>query len=367
MAKWGSVLELFKTAEDADAASLPAPTGGGSGRASQRGVVSAWQSGQLARIPWMDVFGSGPATPVTVGEAMRVGPVKKGRALLQSLIATRPLRQYDASGKPSKTQPRWLYRTDTTIAPQLRLSRMLDDHLWFDATLLVVLRGAPPVGGGFVPILDAVHVPRDLWRVDEDGVILVDEQPAPADAVVWVPGPSDGLLIEAADEIREWRKMRKNIGNRLDNPTPFFWLQDTENNLQDHEVLKLVQDFNASRRGTDAGTSYVPGGMEAHESTHVDDSQLYVEGRNGLRLDIANHFNLPASLFEGSLSTASLTYSTTEGKRDEVADYGLGYWTMPLESTLSLDNVCPRGTRIRIDFADLFASTNAPTGAATED
>lgn len=318
-------------------------------------------------MAWADIFGSTLA-PVSAAEAMRVGPIKKGRAILHSLIGTRPLRQYDAgTGTPSAQQPRWLYRTDTLISPQLRLKKMLDDHLFLDATLLVVLRGAKPTNGGLTPILDAVHCPYDRWRLDDDGIILVDEQPAPADSVVWIPGPSAGLLNEAADEIREWRAMRDNMGKRLANPTPFFWLEDSEQGTPREEAQAMVDSFNTARQGADGGTAYVPAGVSAKAANANDDAQLYIEGRNGLRLDIANHLNLPASLLEGSLSTASLTYSTSEGKRDEVADYGLGYWVDPLESGLSLDNVCPRGTRIRIDFTDLFAPTNAPAGAITED
>lgn len=368
---WGA-LELFKRAEALDAATPNPANGGGSGRSSQRGVISAWQSGSLEKVPWGELFGLGSTlAPVTYSEAMRVGPVKKGRAVLHSLIASRPLRQYSAGATvPDVDQPTWLYRTDTRISPQLRLAKMLDDHIFYDATLLITLRGALPTGvtdPSKAPILDAVHCPRDRWRLDDDGTILVDEVPANDDQVLWLPGPSAGLLTEAADEIREWRRMRENIGNRLNNPTPFFWLEDTENNLNDGEVRDMVSAFNDARKGTEGGTAYVPGGISAKQATTSDDAQLYVEGRNAARLDIANHLNLPASLLEGSLSTASLTYSTSEGKRDEVADYGLGYWTTPLEGGLSLDNVCPRGKRIRIDFADLFAPTNAPTGAPTED
>jgi hypothetical protein len=360
------VVDLFRTVEDMDT-EAKAPAAGGTGWSSQRGVVSPWQSGELAKVPWADIFGTELA-PVTAAEAMRVGPVKKGRAVLHSLIGTRPLRQYDAGkGVPVQNQPAWLYRTDTLISPQLRLKKLLDDHLFYDSTLLVVLRGAKPTNGGFVPILDAVHCPYDRWRLDEDGLILVDEQPAPADAVVWIPGPSAGLLAEAADEIREWRAMRENMGKRLANPTPFFWLEDSEQGTPREEAQAMVNDFNTARKGADGGTAYAPAGVSAHASTANDDAQLYIEGRNGLRLDFANHFNLPASLFEGSLATASLTYSTEQGKRNDIADYGLGYWVDPLEAGLSMDTVCPRGTRIRIDFADLFAPTNAPAGAITED
>jgi phage portal protein BeeE len=112
---------------------------------------------------------------------------------------------------------------------------------------------------------------------------------------------------------------------------------------------------------------YVPFGMDAEMTNPGDDSGLFIEGRNALRLDVANFFNLPAALLDGSTSTASLTYSTQEGRRNEVFDYGIAYWTAPIENALSLDNVCPRGQRIRFDFTDLNAAANVPTGPVTED
>jgi hypothetical protein len=362
---WRSALELFKAAEDLATDSAVAGIRG-SGRSSQRGVISAWQSGSLAHVPWSDVYGTTLA-PVTIAEAMRVGPLKRGRAILRSLLLPRPLVAIDNTGAKLTQQPRWLYRTDTPISPQQRLGLMLDDHLWFDATLLVVLRGATPANGGFTPILDAVHCPRERWELDEDGVILVEGQPAPADAVVWIPGPSAGLLAEAADEIRQWRTMGANISRRLASPTPSMILEDDEDNLADDEIDALVRSTNEARRSPDGATMYLPRGIRGTPVQANDDSQLYVAGRNAARLDLANHLNLPASLLEGSQSTASLTYSTKEGARDELADYSLDYWTTPLTSALSLDNVTPRGTRIRFDLSDLYATTNAPLGANVED
>lgn len=368
MGVWRSALELFKAAEDSATEASAAGVGmlGGSGRSGQRGAISAFQSGSLTHVAWSDIYGTG-LNPVTIGEAMRVGPLKRGRAILHSLIASRPLVALDNLGAKLQRQPAWLYRTDTQISPQQRVGLILDDHIWHEASLLIVLRGAAPTNGGFTPILDAVHCPRSRWELDEDGVILVDEQPAPADAVVWIPGPSGGLLREAADEIRQWRTMGANVNRRLASPTPSLILEDTENNLGDEDTAQLVRDVNEARRSPDGATMYVPGGIKATPVTANDDSQLYIAGRNALRLDFGNHLNLPASLLEGSLSTASLTYSTSEGKRDELSDYSLDYWTTPITAALSLDNVCPRGTRIRFDFGDLYAPTNAPTGANTED
>jgi phage portal protein BeeE len=93
---------------------------------------------------------------------------------------------------------------------------------------------------------------------------------------------------------------------------------------------------------------------------------MFIEGRNASRIDIANFFALPASLIDGSLSTASLTYSTQEGRRNEVYDYSIPYWCRPIEDRLSQDDVTPSGTSIKFDFSSLLTTVQAPVNT-TED
>jgi phage portal protein BeeE len=70
---------------------------------------------------------------------------------------------------------------------------------------------------------------------------------------------------------------------------------------------------------------------------------------------------------DASLSTASLTYSTQEGQRNEFADFTLPYWLEPIQQRLSLDDVVPSGQRVRFDLTDLYTTTPSPTGTITED
>ena len=67
---------------------------------------------------------------------------------------------------------------------------------------------------------------------------------------------------------------------------------------------------------------------------------------------------------DASLSTASLTYSTQEGQRNEFADFTLPYWIEPIQQRLSLDDVVPAGQRVRFDLSDLY--TNPPTPTSPE-
>lgn len=132
------------------------------------------------------------------------------------------------------------------------------------------------------------------------------------------------------------------------------------------EAKTYVEAVAKARRSIDGAVMFIPNSVDL-EAHNADTTDLFEAGRNALRIDFANHMNLPVALLDGSVAEASLTYSTQEGRRNELFDYTIGYWTAPIEQALSLDNVVPRGQRIRFDFTDLLNSQATPTGAPEQD
>lgn len=367
-----SALDLFDAA--ADIARVDAASSWRQG--AELGPLSPWATKRhLATIAWdTDAFGAGTDRAPTVADAMRVPAIKKGRAILHAVLTSAPLVAIRNTGGvdtvlAGKDAPPWLYRSDTEISPSQRTAGILDDLLFHEASLLVVKRGRRPDDATRGSILDAVHVPYDWWTVDTDsGVILVDDLAMDPDAVVWIPGPSQGLLVEARAEIQQWLSIARNTAQRLATPVPPIFLQDSDTgDADDDEIDELVGNVARQRRDPNGGVFYIPAGMTATAQALNDDAALYIEARNALRIDLANHLNLPVALLDGSPATASLTYSTAEGKRSEFDDLSLDYWTTPITSALSQDVVVPRGTRVRFDFSSRYAAMNAPTGAPALD
>lgn len=368
----GSALDLF----DAAAGFARQETATSWHQGAELGLLSPWATKRhLATIAWDPNFsGGGVAGPPSFADAMKVPAIKKGRAILHAVLAAAPLvaiRNVDGVDTvlTGKEAPTWLYRSDTEIAPEQRIAGVLDDLLFYEASLLVVRRGVKPADQLRGDILDAVHVPYDWWTIDpDDGTLLVQDQPIGPDDVIWIPGPSQGLLVEAADEIHQWRSIARNVAQRLASPTPSIILEDSDTgDATDDEIDQMVAKVAAARRSPDGGVMYVPAGIKATAVPANDDAALYIQARNALRIDLANHLNLPVALLDGSPATASLTYSTAEGKRSEFDDLSLDYWTTPIHAALSQDVVVPRGTRIRFDFSSRYAATNAPTGAPALD
>jgi len=321
-------------------------------------IRSPWSTGTLSKIAYSDVFG-GSFSPVTRAEAMKVPAIVKGRSLICGTLSRQPLAKFVRS-EIVDSDP-WMYRTSSPVPPSTRMLWTLDDLIFYGSSLWAVERGTRG------QLTDAARVPHEWWEIDEDLHLLVNGNEVDAEDVVLIEGPQDGLLEIASDDIRAARSMTRSWASRVKSPVPLAELHNTDANdqLTEEEATELVDVWEEARAAGGA-TAYTPSNVELR--VHGDARpELYVEGRNASRLDFANYLALPAALLEGSMSTASLTYSTQEGQRNELVDLSLAYWATPLESRLSMDDVTARGTRIAFNIEYLSSPTQPAQGPAVED
>lgn len=323
-------------------------------------ISSPWSTGDLTKVVWSDIFDN-EWMPITRAEAMRVPAIVKGRGLIAGTLARQPLAAYRGAAKLEGTAaPTWLYRTNSGQSPYQRMLWTLDDLIFGGTSLWTVERD------GEGKVTNALRVPPEWWEVTPDLVILVNGVKATSDSVILFEGPQDGLLELAEVDIRAAAAMTKAWASRVKSPVPLVELHQTDEvQLTKDEITKTVNEWEAAR-GAGGATGYTPSNIEVR--VHGDaKTELYVEGRNAGRLDFANYLQVPASLLEGSTSTASLTYSTQEGQRNELVDYSLSYWAAPIEARLSLDDVVPRGQRVAFDLEWFTTPETPPTAPVTED
>lgn len=320
-------------------------------------IRSPWSANTLSTIVWSDIFDEAPRIP-SRADAMSVPAIAKGRALIVGTLARQPLAKFRRDAKV--TPEPWMYRTNTRQSPRARMLWTLDDIIFGGASLWAVQRGARDV------ILDAVRVLPEEWEVDEDLSILVHGTKVSAEEVILFEGPQDGLLQIGARTIAAALAMERAWADRVEHPAPPAALTGTDPNsdLTPEEAKELTKAWDEARRA--GGTSYAPSSVKVEWPTTTA-ADLYVNGRNALRLDVANFLALPASLLEGSTATASLTYSTKEGSRNELVDYSLAFWANPIEARLSQDDVVAAGSRVAFDLEYLSTPTQPAQAPALED
>lgn len=314
-------------------------------------VASPWSISTAQMVAWSDFF-NGYADIVTREVALQVPAVSRAEKLLVGL-ADVPLvaeRKDAESGAmvPVDPQPTWTQRTDGPITPWHRMARTIRDIYFDDWSLWLADRGSAG------QVLRASHVLKE--RIETTGRTLkIDGKTMSTDEVIFIPGPGAGLLNEGAGTIRGAKAIEKAWVGRVQTPIPMTVLTETgENkNLTEDEIKSVVKAWMDARSSATGAVGYVPYGMTLETHNGLEDSALFIEGRNAVRLDIANFSNIPAALLDGSTATASLTYVTQEGQRSSFHEQTVRYWLAPIEHRLSQDDVVPAGQRVRFDVAFL--------------
>lgn len=324
-------------------------------------VRSPWTSTSLTRVVLADMAGLKPGA-VTRAQAMKVPGVARGRGLICGTLSRYPLTRW--AGETRLDPAPWMVSTRTGQSPRLRMLWTLDDVLFSGLSPWAVERGPAGESGS---ITDALRIPPGRWAVEPSGAVLVDGKPASAEEVLLFEGPQEGLLTIADEAVEASRAMAAAWSQRVKSPIPLINIKQRENTLQLNkpEIEGMLDDFEAAR-SNGGGTTFTPAEVDAEVLGDVK-ADLYIEGRNAERLDWGNYVGLPAAMLDGSMSTATLTYSTSEGKRSEFVDFSLAYWAMPIEARLSQDDVLPEGQDCRFDLAYLTSTVQPATNPGQED
>lgn len=289
--------------------------------------------------------------------------VSKARHLIAPKIGSQPLVALDANGVlPPEKQPSWTYRSDQDlISMQWMWTMVVDDLIFQGNSLLGVKRGSD----SFPISMERIDPSR--WTIT-DGNILVDEKPVESRSVIFIPGVVDALLDVGARSIRQAADIEAAVAGRARVPNPTVVIRQTEQNdeLDQDEVQKIVSGFIKNRRSPDGTVTFLPNGLDM-EVLGQQETDFAIQARNAIRTDIGGFLGIPASVMDASLATASLTYSTAEGNRNAFYDQALPLYYGPIQHRLSLDDVVPRGQRVRFDLTELYAALPNPTGTPTED
>lgn len=319
-------------------------------------------SSQLGSIVVAEVFGvDGVDLPLSRSAAMQVPAVVRAQGLLTSSVARFPLRALDELGLV-KDQPSWLYRTNGAVSPYDRLCFTVDDLIFFGNAVWLTTRGADG------RILEAEYCPRDLWSA-KDGQIYLSGRKEPledTECIVFDP-IFPGLLNVGAKNLRGAQDVERAWHRQARNPIPLILLQVTDDsNLTQDEVDEYVKQWSSARNNENGAVGFLPQGIDM-KVFGQSDPELMTTGRNATKADVSSYLGIPATMIDGSLTQASLTYTTTEGNRNLFYEFALPQWTGPIEARLSQDDVVPRGTRVRFDKYEQYTLDPAPTGAPMED
>jgi hypothetical protein len=336
-------------------------------------LASPWTEGAVSKIVWADVFGADYA-PIGRADAMAIPAFSRARDLICNTVAELSLVAVTGRGATTTVltddkQPRWMYRTDGAISPYLRMMWTVDDLLHYGASAWGVERGAD----GFP--LNAWRIPYEDWDLDDEGYLTDPDGKRYGRNAIYIPSHTAGVIDRSEATLKAAANIQAAVAQRASVPIPVmeirltadYELDDEPDENGDTEADRLVKGYAKARQNPNGAVVLSPPGVELYPHGGDGDAGFMVEGRNAVRLDMGNITGVPGALLDGSTATATLTYSTSEGKSNEFREYGAGLMLNTLRSRLSQDDMLPSGQRAEFDFTVEDASPQPPIDTTRQD
>jgi hypothetical protein len=296
--------------------------------------------------------------------ALKIPGVKRGHGIHCVTVAGFPF--YVMNDKVRATeQLKWLTNSSSGISPYHRMHGVTSD-LFMDGWACI---------GITADDADALHIPNGMWGVNRaTGEVtasdLIEAKYHAKLIVIPLGYGSNGILVDGADSLRAARLIDKAWIDRVENPIPATNLHITDpqyDQISKKAKQKIVDSWNENRR-RDGGATAVTQSFIEVDALGTVSADLFEKGRNAVRLDLANHAGVPASIIEGSKDSGGndVEYSNAADSRNELYDLGTKAYVLAIEARLSLDDVCAPGLSIRADLGNLMAPTSPnsnPTAA----
>lgn len=287
--------------------------------------------------------------PVTVAEAMAVPAVSRAIALY-STIASRFVLDSTDNSTP------WLTESAGFVTSPMRIARTVQDLIFHNCSLWQVERD------GLGLITDAQHVARGRWTIDTNSQVRIDDKPVAVKNVIYFGGllPGGGFLEHGRASVRQYTSIAQTINNRAAVAEPVTLVKETqESSATAEEVATAMDDLATSLTSKRGGMVYVPHGIDISGFGASDNANsMMVAARNAVRLDLANHLNINASLLEGAADGSSDTYTNTLLVQNELLELSIKGFTEPIADRLSVNDVTPNGTKILFDYSVFDTAPN---------
>lgn len=292
------------------------------------------------------------ASPITRAVAMQVPAVMRARNLIVSTIARCKLIAADGYDEPYWLANRFV---DNSYTKSTRMSRMLntvDDLLFYGKSCWALDRD-----GTGTPMI-AVHIPRHLWDIKDDGTVIVNGNAVSPEDVCVFTGIHDGVLTHGAAAIRDARQIQAAAARVADNPAALIELRQTNNaQLSREEIQQLIDGYVAARKGRNSGVSYSSPGVEVNEHS-IAKENLLIDGRNAAAVDVARVMNIPAPFIDSSVGGTSLSYQNAATRMTELVAFGLSPLMAAIESRVNEPDMSHG--HLKFDVTEIFDALPLP-------
>lgn len=307
-------------------------------------------------------------------EAMTLATVSRSRDLLASVIGCMPLKMYgemfnDQTGEMEEMPlaPRsWLRQPDPSVTYNFLMAWTLDDLLFYGRAFWYVTErtqdGFPSkytrLPSGSVTTLDQTG---PVWFGPSKEIIFAGNTLDARDVIQFL-SPIQGIVYSSAQTIATAMKVESSRYTYARSSLPSGVLRQTGGEpLSAQELSELAAAFNQARltNQTAALNEY----LTYEASTATPDKMLMIESAQYSALDLARLCGVPPYLV--GVATGAYAYTSAEQSRADLYIFGVKPYADCIASTLSMNNVLPRGTYCKFD-ADSYLIDNYAANMADD-
>lgn len=305
-------------------------------------------------------FGLGISETIDRATAMKIPAVRRARQAVCGTIGSQRLLAHrynlDGSVDDVTADRRVLQQPDPSTTLQYVLTWTVDDLFfhgvsWWRKTARDERRYPTAVE----------RITRDRIGIDwARGKVRIDGVEVDDDDLIRFDGPDEGILAYGGPTLTTTKMLEDAVRKfaKLDVPVGALKNQEGADVLSNvpgscgidgddrSQIDWLLDQWEAARRTRN--TAYL-GNLE-YDTYQLDAEKTQLaEARQQQRIDTANLCNVPPRVVNAP-SNDSMTYSTTQAERADLIDMSLAGFVVAVEQRLSLGDVTPRGTLVRVDL-----------------
>lgn len=311
--------------------------------------------------------------------AMSLATVSRSRDLLASVISCMPLKMYgemfdNVSGEMEEMPlaPRsWLRQPDPGVTYNFLMAWTLDDLLFYGRAFWAITARTQD---GFPSAFTRLPA-GSITTTDQDGPVYFGPsneiyfagQQIPTADVVQFLSPIQGIIFSSAQTISTALKVEESRYTMARSSLPSGVLKQTGGEpLSASELADIGAAFNTARLTSQ--TAVLNEFLSYEPSNATPDKMLMIESAQYSALDLARLCGVPPYLV--GVATGAYAYTSSEQSRADLYIFGVKPYADCIASTLSMNNVLPRGTYCKFDsesyLEENYAADNMPTTAPNQ-
>ena len=290
--------------------------------------------------------------------AMTIATVSRSRDLLASVIGCMPLKMYgemfnDATGEMEEIPlaPRsWLRQPDPAVTFNFLMAWTLDDLLFYGRAFWYITERTQD---GFPSKFQRLPA-GSIVTMDEEGPVFYHPSKSITFAgnemdyrnVIQFLSPIQGIVYSSDQTISTALKVEQSRFKNAQSSLPSGVLKQTGGEpLSAQELSEIGAAFQEARLTSQ--TAVLNEFLTYEASTATPDKMLMIESAQYSALDLARLCGVPPYLV--GVSTGAYAYTSSEQSRADLYIFGVKPYADCIASTLSMNNVLPRGTYVKFD------------------